>query len=328
MRMNQAVTALLFLLPASLSAAPYTQDEINLLRKISSASRQTEYSGTFVYQSGSYMETSRITHVRAGEDEYERLEGLDGERSEIIRKNNQVWCYLGANKTMVAKREGVRTFPALLPEQFTLLQDNYRISHSEEERVAGLQAFSLVFQPRDKMRFAHKIWAHQDSGLLLKALVLDEHDSILNQYIFTQLDIGGNIDRKWIRAEKVSAEKNRPAENMDEAGSIPKPVMSESGWAVQALPPGFRKITEVSRYLHGNEYPVVHLVYSDGLAGISVFIEKNGQHANAKYGLLNKGVTQIYTRMMDGYLLTVVGEVPSRTVMQVAESVRFTGRRK
>ena len=103
------------------------------------AAHRTDYSGTFIYQSGNYVETSRITHLSDGENEHERLEGLDGERSEIIRKNNQVWCYLGDRKVMVAKREGARTFPALLPEQLSLLQENYLIRHGEEDRVAGFQ---------------------------------------------------------------------------------------------------------------------------------------------------------------------------------------------
>lgn len=310
---------------AALQAAPYTQDDMNWLKKMATASRQTEYSGTFIYQSGSYIETSRITHVRDGENEYERLEGLDGERSEIIRKNNQVWCFQGDGKVMVAKREGARTFPALLPEQYSLLQENYLINRAEDERVAGFQARSIIFQPRDKMRYAHKMWAHQDSGLLLKAVVLDEHARIVDQYAFTQLQIGGELDRKWIHPETNRTGKNQAAEGKAEAAQPMRPTATESGWVAYSLPAGFRKVAEVSRHLRGSEAPVIHLVYSDGLAGISVFIEKTGAHPNVKQGLINKGVIQVFSKMLDGNLLTVVGEVPPRTVMQVAESVRFSG---
>ena len=125
---------------------PYTQDDLAWLKKIVYAAHKTDYSGTFIYQSGNYVETSRITHLRDGENEHERLEGLDGERSEIIRKNDQVWCYLGDSKVMVAKRDGTRTFPALLPEQLALLQENYVMRHGEVDRVAGFHASSIIFQ--------------------------------------------------------------------------------------------------------------------------------------------------------------------------------------
>jgi sigma-E factor negative regulatory protein RseB len=315
--------AVWLLVAASAAVAdPFAPEDLSWLNKMIFAARHADYSGTFIYQSGSYVETSRITHLLEGENEYERLESLDGERSEIIRKNDQVWCYQGDKKQMVAKRAGVRTFPALLPEQLSLLQENYLISHVEEDRVAGFRAHGIIFHPRDKMRYSHKMWAHSDSGLLLKSVVLDEHDHIIEQYAFTQLNLGGDIERKWIVMNKSTDQS--VAGN---AISSPNAHMThnESGWIVYALPVGFKKITEVSRVLKGSQLPVTQLVFSDGLAGISVFIEKLGDKPAANAGLYSKGVIQVFTRVLDANLLTVVGEVPARTVMQVAESVRYGG---
>lgn len=320
------ILAVWLLLAASCTLAdPLSQDDVSWLKKMVFAAHQTDYSGTFIYQSGSYVETSRITHLRDGENEHERLEGLDGERSEVIRKNDQVWCYLGDSKLMVAKREGTRTFPALLPEQLALLQENYVIRHSEDDRVAGFHAHSIIFKPRDKMRYSHKMWAHSDTGLLLKAAVLDERDHVIEQYAFTQLNIGGDIDRKWIVPNK-STDRNTSGNAVSNPGVRTLPT--ESGWMVYALPVGFKKMTEVSRNLHGSRLPVTHLVYSDGLAGISVFIEKLGEKPDAKPGLYSKGALQVFIKVLDANLVTVVGEVPPRTVMQVAESVRYGGQPK
>jgi len=316
--------ALLFAVSGVL-AEPISQDDLNLLKKIVFAAHRTDYSGTFIYQSGNYVETSRITHIADGENEHERLEGLDGERSEIIRKNNEIWCYLGDRKMMVAKRDGARTFPALLPEQLSLLQENYLIRHGEEDRVAGFNAHSIIFQPRDKMRYTHKMWAHSDSGLLLKAEVQDENAHLIEQYAFTQLNIGGDLDRKWM-AQNRAAEPNASGNTASTQSA--RTVPSESGWRVYALPAGFKKITEVTRHLRGNAVPVTHLVYSDGLAGISVFIEKLGDKPGVKQGLYSRGVIQVFTKVLDGNLLTVVGEVPPRTVIQVAESVHNGGQHK
>lgn len=321
--LNSRINLAVWLLVAASGAwaEPLLQDDLGWLKKMVSAAHQADYSGTFIYQSGNYVETSRITHLLDGGNEHERLEGLDGERSEVIRKNGEVWCYLGDSKVMVAKREGARTFPALLPEQLPLLQENYHIRHGEEDRVAGFHAHSILFQPRDKMRYSRKMWAHSDSGLLLKAVVLDERDHVIEQYAFTQLKLGGDIDRKWIVPNK-STEHN-PSANA--VSSNDRMTHKESGWLVYALPAGFKKMTEVSRHLGGSQLPVTHLVYSDGLAGISVFIEKLGAKPGAKPGLYSKGAIQVFIKVLDANLLTVVGDVPPRTVMQVAESVRYGG---
>ncbi len=315
----------LFVAASGVMAEPVTQEDLNWLNKMVIAARQTNYTGTFIYQSGSHIETSRITHLSDGENEHERLEGLDGERSEIIRRNDQVWCYQGERKVLVAKRDGARSFPALLPEQLSLLQENYVIRQAEEGRVAGFQARGILFQPRDKMRYAHKMWVHNDSGLLLKAVVLDDHGHVIEQYAFTQLSIGGEIDRKWIVKGKPADQSSQDSVSSSHGVHA---AHGESGWLVYALPAGFKKITEVSRNLKGNGQPVIHLVYSDGLAGISVFIEKLDDKSGVKQGLHSKGLVQFFTMVMGESLLTVVGEVPPRTVMQVAESVRFGGQKQ
>jgi sigma-E factor negative regulatory protein RseB len=311
----------LLLAAAGASAEPSEKTEHDWLGKMVAAAHQKDYSGTFIYQSGSYIETSRISHLFDGENEHERLEGLDGERSEIIRKNGKVWCYLGDGKVMVAKRDGMRTFPSLLPEQFDLLLENYVIQQGHEERVAGFNARSILFHPKDKLRYTHRMWAQSDTGLLLKAVVLDEHEHVIEQYAFTQLNIGGNMDRSWIVPNKT------PDSNLPEAqpDNPVKLAPQTSGWVVYAMPAGFKKMAEVTRTVRDNHTQVTHLVFSDGLAGISIFIEKLGEKPGIKTGLYSKGVIQIYSKVLDGNLLTVVGEVPARTVMQVADSVRYGG---
>ncbi len=288
------------------------------------AAYQTDYIGTFVYQFGNHVETSRITHVVESDGEHGRLESLDGSRRVFIHNNTQVWCYLGDRKVSVENRQGRRKFPALLPQQFSLLSENYQISKAEEVRVAGLPARVFVFQPEDNLRYTHKMWAHSDSGLLLKAAVLDERGRVIEQYAFTHLTIGGNIDRTWIVP-------NKPATSFRAQHPVfarpPKTdeTASASGWQVDSLPAGFIKTREIRRPLSGRKASVTQLAFSDGLAGISVFIEAMAGNSEAKIGLSSLGAMQIYSKVSGDYLLTVVGEVPPRTVMQVADSIRHKG---
>ncbi len=310
--------------PPSALADPFGQDEMDWLKTMALAAYQTDYIGTFVYQFGNHVETSRITHVVDSDGEHGRLESLDGSRRVFIHNNTQVWCYLGDRKVSVENRQGRRKFPALLPQQFSLLSENYQISKAEEVRVAGLLARVFVFQPEDNLRYTHKMWAHSDSGLLLKAAVLDERGRVIEQYAFTHLTIGGNIDRTWIIPNK-SVTPLRAQHPVFAHLSKTDEAASASGWQVDSLPAGFIKTMEIRRPLSGRKASVTQMAFSDGLAGISVFIEAMAGNSDAKIGLSSLGAMQIYSKVSGDYLLTVVGEVPPRTVMQIADSVRYKG---
>jgi sigma-E factor negative regulatory protein RseB len=289
------------------------------------AAHHTDYSGTFVYQDGmgGHVQVSSITHISDEAGEHERLEGLNGSRREIVSSNNQVWLFLGDRKVRIERQHSDRAFPNLLPEQISTLKDNYSITQAEGDRVAGFHAHVVVFQPKDNLRYTHKMWAHSESGLLLKAVVLDERSRVIEQYAFTQLTLGGNVDRSWI----VQNKEVQPALKKNEIAPVAKP--SEPGksadWQVDALPAGFKKIAEISRPMRDSKIPVTHLVFSDGLAGISVFIEDVRDRDDLNPGLSSQGSIQIYSRVSGDKLITVVGEVPPRTVIQVAESVRYAG---
>ncbi len=316
------VLAQLFVAPSF--ADPMPVEEADWLKTMSYAAHQVDYSGVFVYQSGGRVEMSRITHVVDKDGEHERLEGVGGKRRELIRDNDQVWLYSDGHKVRVEKRQIKRAFPALLPEQLTILKENYSIRQAEEEEVAGFHAHALVFLPKDGLRYARKMWADIGSGLLLKAVVLDDRGYIIEQYAFMQLSIGNHIDRSWITPGNSSSTEIAQELHLS---PLPKVELLEQpcGWQVDALPPGFKKILEMRRPLRGNKEPVIQMVFSDGLAAISVFIEKAKDVSFLGSGLSGQGAAHVYSRIVGDSLITVVGEVPPRTVIQVGDSVRYAG---
>ncbi|MDP2805519.1 MAG: MucB/RseB C-terminal domain-containing protein [Gallionellaceae bacterium] len=314
---------LLALVSGSSAWADPLRDDGGWLNAMAFAAHRTNYSGTFVYQDGEggHVDVSRITHILDAAGEHERLEGLNGVRHEIVSSNNQVWLYLGDRKIRIQKRHDVRAFPALLPEQIATVKESYSIMQLEEDRVAGFHVHTVVFKPKDNLRYTHKMWAHTNSGLLLKAVVLDERNRIIEQYAFTQLSLANDIDRSWILPKE--AEPAVPINLM--AQSKPSSELKTQDWQVDALPAGFKRTMEVCRPMRNRAHPVAQLVFSDGLVGISVFIETVRDATNINAGLSNKGAIQIFSKVSGDKLITVVGEVPPRTVMQVAESVRYTG---
>lgn len=307
------------------SADPVPSDDSNWLKTMAFAAHRINFSGVFVHQAGGDIEMSRITHVTDDEGEYERLEGLVGARRELIRSNDQVWLFSEGRPVKSERRQFRKVFPALLPEQIAALNENYLVRQEEEDEVAGYHVHTVAFYPRDNLRYTRKMWAHSNNGLLLKAAVIEGHGYIIEQHAFVQLDINGNIDRNWIIRDKPGAAD--AFLQLHPASTPQSDMIGESdGWQVDSLPPGFRKIAAMRRKFRENGEPVIHMVYSDGLAGISVFIERADSRSHFTSGLTGQGATHVYSRMADDALVTVVGEVPARTVILVAESVRRGGR--
>ena len=98
----------------------------------------------------------------------------------------------------------------------------------------------------------------------------------------------------------------------------------ETGWTVRDFPPGFRKIMDMRRTKQGGRV-VTHMVYSDGMAAVSIFIESMPGR-NVKEGLSRQGAINIYRRTVGDNLVTVLGETPAATVIQIGNSVVFEQR--
>lgn len=304
-------------LAGSALAAP-PGDPLAWLGRISTAAQKLEYSGTFIYQSGSLMETSRITHGVDAQGEFEHLVALDGSPREVIRNGGEVSCVLPGRKTVIIDQAGGRhQFPGRLPESFAGLAENYRIQKGGTGRVAGHDAQLIVLEPKDELRYGHQFWADMASGLLLKARLVDEQGSIIEQFSFSEVHIGGKVER--------DVASPRPAQGagwkiVDARGSqIP---MDQTGWAVRDPLPGFKHVSAVRRQLGRGHGAALHMMFSDGLAAISVFVEpaeeseRGGLPADSTAGSVS-----IYTRVTGVYRLTALGEVPALALRRLADGL-------
>jgi sigma-E factor negative regulatory protein RseB len=300
-----------------------SQSSLDWLKVVAYAAHQTDYSGVYVYQYDNRVETSRITHVVEPDSEYERIESLDGPKREIIRHHGQIWCYIDNKMVQVDSQQGRGKFPLLLPEQLIALSKNYQVKDVGLERVAGFNAQVILFQPKDNFRYTYKIWVHTDSGLLLKAAALGEKNQLIEQHAFAQLQIGGNIDRSWIGAADLAGRSaGLPVlpETARESAAI------NSGWVVDALPAGFKKIREIHRPMRGKHTLVTQIVFFDGLSAISIFVEPADGEGDDPVGLSSFGAMNLSQKILDKQLITVTGEAPPHVVRQVLDSVRYSSK--
>lgn len=303
------------LLAAQVSAAELVPqaEAMQLLQKVSQAAKLLNYSGVYWYQHGDSQETFRLLHL-ADQGEAEKREALDGAQREFIRHNDQVTCYLpDAKPFQLDRRATNKLFPSLLPADPQNLLNNYSVKRLGAERVAGFDSDVIQLEPKDKLRHAHKLWLEKQSHLLLKVAMLhQERREAVEQFSFTQLQIGGSIDRKLLRP-LLSARTAQEGKGSDAPDGL-----SESGWGLRNVPVGFKLVKESQRQLPGKAKPVAHYLYSDGLATVSVFVEP------ADNGVAPMPVQRdvsVSARQAGNLNITVLGEVPEQTVQQFSQAV-------
>lgn len=318
--MRAAVFLLCFAVNIVYAATPLeAQQSIQLLKKIADAAHQVTYQGTFVFQHGGRIESTRIYHLVDQSGEHEKLIRLDGPPREIIFNGDEFQFYYPDQRSMKDERRAVarRGFPALLPEQLQTLSDNYQVEDDGSERLAGYESRVLLLTPKDGFRYGHKLWIERATNLLLKAAMVGNDDNVIEQFAFTYIKIGGKFDRALLKPTlpvKAASIRHDPLRGM-----------VKSGWEVENLPPGFRKIAEMKRLFRGKSYPVTHLVYSDGIVAVSVFIEPLKPGVRPMEGVASQGAVNLYAHPADSYQITVVGETPEVTVRRIGDSVVYKG---
>jgi len=316
------ILAVLLLAVAAQSASA-EGDALSWLQRIHTAAEKLSYTGTFVYRSGDQSETLRIVRVIGPHGAQERLETLEGQPREIVRNGDEVKCYLPDSMTVkIDKQTDHVVFPALLPASLQDIGENYHVSKGGIERIAGYECQAIVLEPKDKMRYGHKLWADASTGMLLKSQTIDDRGEVVEQFAFTQIAIGRKIDHAQLKSRFLAKSRAWRVEN---SGAVAA-SLAASGWSIKPELPGFRKVTEMKRTQRGSSQ-VGHVVYSDGMAAVSVFIEPMANKTSSpQLGLSRQGAINIFSRQLAGHLVTVVGEAPAESVKKLAESVEYRKR--
>lgn len=299
-----------------------------MFKKMQAAAQKYNYSGTFVYQQANQMRTSRITHLLEGKNELEKLEILDGNLREYIRRNEEVTGYMPEEKTLlIEKRVTQDVFPAIFSAHPNDVAIYYNFRKSGDGRVAGFSCRSILLEPKDDLRYGYRLCVEKSTGLLLRAQTLDQQNEVIEQIFFTQIEIG-KIDRNRVKSSFGNVSDWR----LENAAMK---LVSITEWEVKWVPPGFKKIREIKRLVsdnpasageHANKLAVAQreiaqIVFSDGLAAISVFIEPSTQSRTE--GARQQGAMSILGKRQGNFWLTIVGEVPAKSVMQLANSIEY-----
>lgn len=278
------------------------------LNRATTAAKQQNYSGIYVYHHGEHVEVLRVSHRADATGEQEKVEVMDGSSRQFLRINNDVYCHLPDGKHVRLEHNALRRFfPALLPAQPAGLLDFYEAKLGGIERVAGRTCQVVTLTPRDGYRYAYNLWLDTRTGLPLKARIVNENGNAISILVFSEIQIGKAPDIRNDMAGKIIQKEARPD----------KPAVSE--WKVTP-PPGYERVQEAVRLLPGKRAPVTHLVFSDGLSVLSMFVEPAEPPVESLRGLSAEGAIGIYAREVDGYIVTTLGEVPNMALIETGNS--------
>jgi sigma-E factor negative regulatory protein RseB len=287
------------------------------LQRAAQAARSNSYAGTFVHTNGDRTSTVRITHVSVNGDEHERIEPLDGPPLEIVRRNDEMFCYFPDAQTVrLDRRVTARFFPAILSATTSTIPASYEVKLGRTERVLGFDCQWIQLEPRDAMRYGQRLCSEVATGLVLRAKTVNEHQQVIEQYTFTELKVGPQVARSDVKSIFEARVKKwiTDAQPREEAKSV------ETGWTVASLPAGFQKVTELRRSLPGRPHPVSQLIFSDGIVTMSVFVEPNAPARTAEASS-EDGTTTFFVKPLGENLVSVLGEIPLATAQQVGRSV-------
>ena len=306
--------------------------------RINQALATRNYDGTFFHLSEGRVETMRIVHrVRAGRVT-ERLQSLDGSGREFVRNNDELTCYLPDQHTvLVEPRPEHGPFLGSLPQFGADVIEFYRIESLPSTHVLGRAARVIAVTPRDQYRFGYRLWLDEKTAMPLKTQLCDASGQVIEQIFFARLDMPESIPDSEL-APSVRTDGMRWVRQGPSHDSAPPAL---SAYRASELPPGFRLTVAGAQTIGGATVPASHLVYSDGLATVSVFIEAPPTDARGTsvgadaapsepaeqpmQGLARVGSGFAFSTVVQGHQVTAVGEVPAQTVEFIAHSVRSSG---
>lgn len=288
------------------------------LERMASAVTSTSYQGTVIRQQRGKSEALKVVRTTIEGVINERVASQEGNGMEIIRVGDEVHCILPDQKTVLV--EGWTNQSALftnLPRSEVTSTPLYDLSLVRQGRIAGRNAVLLAIRPHDEYRYAHRIWLDESSGFPLQTEILGLNGELIEEIKFADISISDDISREAL-GPSIDLTGFTWYREHERGGAVDV----ETDWVCGDLPPGFSAISTRTEALAGEsgEEQSTHIVYSDGVATVSVFISPGAGRNNDGWAAV--GTANSFTVQVDGHEVTAFGEVPGITVQRIASSMR------
>jgi sigma-E factor negative regulatory protein RseB len=323
------VSKALFAAVAALAAsfAAVAEDARGLLERMEHVLATRNYQGTFVHEHDGRSETMKIVHRAENGDFAERVESLDGSRREAVQRDGELRAYFPDQRVVLV--EGGPKGGLLLSGLAGLdsaSEQLYRMSEQEPARISGRETRVIAVEPQDNLRYGYRVWIDASSAMPLKTEAHTVSGRVVEQLVFTELTLPAHIADSALQPASATRQY-RLLRHTDATGAALNQG-AVTTWDASELPAGFRLIGNSTQILADSQKSVTHLVFSDGLASVSVFVEPQApapvaqSAAPAAPQMTNMGSSTALSTEVNGHKVTTIGEVPPDCVRAITRSLR------
>jgi len=308
-------------LALAVAAVATAEEPQKWLERMNRALLSRNYDGVFSHWQGGKVEMLRIIHRVQHGTVTERLVSLDGSGREFIRRGSELACYLPDEHTVLVQRDPrPKLLLGNLPSFDASASHFYSISDVRRVRVLGRPAQLIAVDPRDEFRYGYRLWIDESTAMPLKTQLCDRNGQVLEQVIFASLTTARRIPDAAFEPAVSTQGFTWLHEEVVPATGSGEPVV----WSAVRLPPGFRMSARQAQVMPGSHVPAAHLVFSDGVASVSVFVESRVRSSTERplNGSAQFGSSSAFSAVIEGHQVTAVGEVPLNTVRFIVSEVR------
>ncbi|MBB3104418.1 MucB/RseB C-terminal domain-containing protein [Azomonas macrocytogenes] len=302
-----------------LSASAFASSDANAwLNRLVVAAQQKSFQGNFVFERAGVFSSYTVWHEASGNSVRERYLRLDGPAAEILKIADRLQCATDDFMLQVAGNKSWKN-PDL---DIQAIEKLYELHLIGDSRIAGYPATAFAMMPRDQHRYGFEFHVDKNTALPLKVLMLSEKGQLLERFQFISLNVGPVTSTDL----KPTVDCPVTTQSSSSTADVSSHKSEETTWHSDWLPTGFRLIDSGVRKSPVSTESVTWLVYSDGIANFSVFLEpldnptaKDERNQMGPTAAISKRITVAGGRDV---MITVVGEIPIGTAERIGLSMR------
>lgn len=285
------------------------------LNAMGAAVQSTSYEGTVIRIQDGKADALKVVHTVTDGVVFEKVVAQEGDGLEIIRNGSEVHRILPDRQSVVVEKwDDQSTVFSTLPTSDIRHGNEYDVALDRKERIAGREAIVLAIRPHDHYRYGHRLWLDTETGFPLQTQLING-GTVIEQVKFADIAINEKIDESALTPTYKTDQFTWFTQSSAHQG-----IDVDSQWSSDALPAGFNAVSTHEETMPGSSANVTHILFSDGLANVSVFIE--ARRTDSVPGLASMGSSNSYCVELGDVEITAIGEVPAITVKQIATSMQ------
>jgi sigma-E factor negative regulatory protein RseB len=234
-----------------------------------------------------------------------------------ILRHDQTVMFIEPNKDAYSvKSNTIRKFiPPVLYQDTNVLSKSYTFNKVSETEIGGRDAQLIRIESINNTAYDYLVWIDVQSALPLRMAFVNEKNEVIEQVVMTHLSLFNGPNDDII---KLSTHQLAPTVALTETN-----FQETNNWNMSWLPNGFELIKSNRHHLPNTNEVSDYYLYSDGLVEFSIYVQRQLDSFTSPL-ILQEGAMSFVMVRSDGFDVTVVGTIPTKTAHKIAQSIKST----